>query len=123
MDVQKTEVVALAADLIFAARIRSAAEAAHVSISLSKDVGDFLTNIEQHKPRLAILDLDRRGLAVGETIQKVRGLRVPVLAYVSHVREDLIAEARAAGADRVMPRGAFAKHMVELLRGEAKPRL
>jgi hypothetical protein len=41
---------------------------------------------------------------------------VELIAYVSHVREDLIAAARAAGADRVLARGAFSKLLPDLLR-------
>ena len=110
-------VVALAADLIFGARIRAAAEASHVSISLAKDVADFLTKVREVKPRLAVLDLDRRGMNVADTVRAVKQENVELLCYVSHVREDAIAEARNAGADRVMARGAFAKQITEILAG------
>jgi CheY-like chemotaxis protein len=109
-------VVALSADMIFAVRIRSAAESAGVSIILAKNVEDFLTRVRELKPRLAILDMDRRGLDVSEVVSQVKAENVELLAYVSHVREDLINAARAAGADRVMARGAFAKNIAELLR-------
>ena len=109
-------VVALSADLIFGARIRGAAEAAGVSVILSRNVEDFLTRIRADHPRLAILDMDRRGLDVAEVVQAVKAAGVPLLAYVSHVREDLIEQARAAGADRVMARGAFAKQLPEILK-------
>ena len=55
-------IVVLPADLIFAARIRATAEATAVSITIAKDVADFLTRVHESKPRLAILDMDRRGL-------------------------------------------------------------
>jgi ActR/RegA family two-component response regulator len=115
MDNEQKVVVALAADLIFAARIRSAAGA--VKVILARDVEDFLTKVRTLQPPLAVLDLDRRGLAVEQVVREVKATRgVELLAYVSHVREDLIATARAAGADRVMPRGAFAKQLPEILR-------
>ena len=109
-------IVALAADLIFGARIRAAAEASHVSISLAKDVADFLTRVRAEKPRLAILDLDRRSIDIADTVRAVKQENVELLCYASHVREDAIAEARNAGADRVMARGAFAKQLTEILR-------
>ncbi|MGQ0562318.1 MAG: hypothetical protein ACT443_10630 [Gemmatimonadota bacterium] len=105
-------VVALAADLIFASRIRAAA--AHVV--LAQDVTDLLAKVGELKPRLVVLDLDRRGLAVHDVVKQLKAAGVEVLCYVSHVREDLIGEARAAGADRVLARGSFAKQIGELLR-------
>ena len=104
-------VVALAADLIFASRIRGAA--GHVI--LAKDPADLLAKTAELKPDLVVLDMDRRGLAVNDVVTALKEAGVEVLCYVSHVREDLIAEARAAGADRVMARGAFAQRMNELL--------
>jgi CheY-like chemotaxis protein len=104
-------VVALAADLIFASRIRGAA--GHVV--LAKDPADLLAKAAELRPDLVVLDMDRRGLAVNDVVRQLKEQGVEVLCYVSHVREDLIAEARAAGADRVMARGAFAQRIGELL--------
>ena len=109
-------VVVLPADLIFAARIRSAAEAVSVSVILAKDVEEFLTKVQEIHPRLAIIDLDRRGLAVEHVVTEVKQYDVPLLAYGSHVRADVLNAARDAGADRVMARGAFAKQLSELLK-------
>ena len=110
------EVVALPADLIFGARIRSAAENAGVQVVIVRNVEDFLDQVRLLKPRLAILDMDRRGLDVGEVVKQVKQANVELIAYVSHVREDLIDAARAAGADRVLARGAFSKLLPDLLR-------
>ncbi|HUP88365.1 MAG TPA: hypothetical protein VM100_03405 [Longimicrobiales bacterium] len=114
-DTVNDTVVALAADLIFAARIRSTAEAANVSLVLAKDPADFLAKVRELSPRLAVLDLDRRGLDVRDTVAAVGACNVPLLAYVSHVQENLIAEAKDAGATRIVARGAFARNMSELL--------
>jgi DNA-binding NarL/FixJ family response regulator len=104
-------VVALAADMIFASRIRGAA--GHVV--LAKDPADLLAKVAELKPDLVVIDMDRRGLAVSDVVSELKQSGVEVLCYVSHVREDLIAEACAAGADRVMARGAFAQRIRELL--------
>ena len=108
-------IVVLPADLIFAARIRATAEATAVSITIAKDVADFLTRVHESKPRLAILDMDRRGLDIAETVRAVKAEGVNLLAYVSHVQESAIAEAKSAGADRVIPRGTFAKQLQAIL--------
>ena len=118
MNAHANIVVALPADLIFAARMRGAAASA-VNVILARDAADFLTKIRELQPRLAVLDLDRRGLDVEQVVRAVKTTSsTPLLAYVSHVREDLIAVAQQAGADRVMARGAFAKQMGEILRWE-----
>ena len=114
MDNEQKVVVALTADLIFAARIRGAA--GNVKLILARDVDDFLTRVRELQPQLAVLDLDRRGMDVERVVREAKATRgVALLAYCSHVREDLIATARVAGADRVMARGAFAKQMSEIL--------
>lgn len=110
------KIVALPADLIFAAKIRSTAAAQNVSIMLARDVADFLTKVKNEQPQLAILDLDRRGLEITPTVAAVKALSVPLLAYVSHTEERAIEEARTAGADRVLARGAFAKQLPEILK-------
>lgn len=110
-------VVALAADLIFGARIRAAAESAGTDILLAKSPDDLVLKVRDYEPRLIILDLDRRGLTITETIRQLKATSpAPILAYVSHVQEDAIREARAAGADKVMARGAFANQLAELLK-------
>jgi hypothetical protein len=40
---------------------------------------------------------------------------VNIIAFVSHVREDAIAAARSAGADRVLARSAFVRELNNLL--------
>ena len=59
----------------------------------------------------------------GNVIEAIRELKadaslqsIPILAYVSHVREDAIEAARFAGADRVIARGAFVNRLPEILR-------
>ena len=109
-DVGKS-VVALTADMIFAARIRGAAP----HVVLARDVKDLLTKVSEMKPDLVVLDMDRRGLDVRDTVEQLKAAGVEVLCYVSHVREDLISEAKEAGADRVMARGSFANKIGDLL--------
>ena len=110
-------VVALPADLIFGARIRATAESVGTDLLIAKNPQDLLTQVGEKQARLIILDLDRRGMNITETIQKLRATTsAPILAYVSHVQEDAIREAKAAGADKVIARGAFAKQLPELLR-------
>ena len=110
-------VVALPADLIFGARIRASAESAGTPVVIAKNPEDLLAKVGEHDARLVILDLDRRGLDIARILEQLKAASsATILAYVSHVREDAIREARAAGADKVIARGAFANQLVELLR-------
>jgi CheY-like chemotaxis protein len=110
-------VLALPADLIFGARIRATAESVGAATIIAKDPKDLLSKLSENQTRMVILDLDRRGLAITDTIKQIKATSpVPILAYVSHVQEDAIREARAAGADKVIARGAFAHQLADLLK-------
>ena len=110
-------VIALPADLIFGARIRAAAESAGANVVIAKSPEDVLSRAAEAETRLIILDLDRRGLDIADVITKLKATSTaPILAYVSHVREDAIREAKQAGADRVIARGAFANQLADLLK-------
>ncbi len=112
-------VIALTADLMFAARVRSTADAVAARLILPRSAAELLRSAQEHAPRLIIVDLDTRTLDPIELIRQLksdpRTIATPVLAYVSHVREDLIASARAAGAEQVMARGAFARQLPSIL--------
>lgn len=110
-------VLALPADLIFGARIKASAEQANANVVIAKNPADLLAQLRAQPVRLVILDLDRRGLAIADVITSIKATSpVTILAYASHTNEQAIREARNAGADKVIARGAFAKQLVELLR-------
>jgi PleD family two-component response regulator len=112
-------VLALTADLLFASRVKSTAAAVGTELLLVRTADDMLRQAEQLSPRLIVIDLDVRTLDPIDLITRLkaepRSSVVPVLAYVSHVREDLIDAAREAGADQVMARGAFSKNLASIL--------
>jgi len=118
-----SEILAVPADLLFAARIRAAAEPAGANVFVARNAKIALEHLEQVTPALIIVDLDARGWDPVALIHELKSRdslkEVPVLGYVSHVREDLIEAARSAGA-KVMARGAFARDMAEIL-GRVKP--
>lgn len=111
--------LAVCADLLFAARIRGAAQQAGVAVeTLSR--GDVLERARALTPGLILLDLDTRWLDAPALIRSLKAdpalAAVPVVAFVSHVREDAIGAAREAGADRVLARSAFVRQLPDLLR-------
>lgn len=112
-------VLAVCADLLSAGRIRGAALQLGAPVAVLSGRVDALARIRALQPRRVLIDLDSRWLDPVHLIQALKDdaelSAIPVIAYVSHVREDVIAAARAAGADRVLARGAFVKLIPELL--------
>lgn len=110
-DLQSAPVVALSADLLFASRIRGAAEAMGAAVELARGADALLERARTATPRRILLDLDTRTtdpIALIETLKSDPATRdIEIVAYVSHVRADMIERARAAGADRVLARSAF----------------
>jgi CheY-like chemotaxis protein len=110
--------VALAADMLFASRIRGAANAAGVPVRVVSSAAAALDAVRAGARRL-LLDLDSRAADPIGLIEQLRAdsatAGVEVIAFVSHVREDRIAAARAAGATRVLARSAFVRELPRLL--------
>lgn len=115
-DAAAPTLVALPADLLFAARIRDAALNAGVHVSLARSVKQ-VSALMTTSTRSLFVDLDSRS---GDPVALIAEVKrehpqVRVLAFVSHVREDAISAAREAGADQVLARSAFVKRLPELL--------
>lgn len=113
----RVAVIALPADLIFAARIRAAADAAGVRAEICRNATDFEAAAGNAPGALVLLDLDARRADVPELIRRLRaaGGRHRIVAYGSHVGAERLAAARDAGADRVMARSGFVRELPLLL--------
>ncbi|HEX7117498.1 MAG TPA: response regulator [Longimicrobiales bacterium] len=113
--------LALVADLLFASRVRGAAEAAGVRVKTVRSVGELLDAAKEEMPRLILLDLDARGADVPSLVRELKAepslAGVPVVVFGAHVRGDALRAARDAGADRVLARSAFVRDLPALLRG------
>ncbi len=113
-----TLVLAWAADLMSGARMRGAAEATGTTLRLVRSGEELLRVAAAESPRLIVVDLEARGdpaAAIARLKADPATAAVPVLAFAPHVREDAIAAARAAGAERVLARGAFIRDLPRLL--------
>jgi DNA-binding NarL/FixJ family response regulator len=98
--------VALVADLMFAARIRGAAPTAAVAQSL-----EALMKAAGRGTALVLVDLQARDAVAAIEQVRERAPSARVVAFGPHVAEEALAAARSAGADRVMPRGAFVREL------------
>lgn len=102
----------LSGDLIFAGRVRAAADAAGVTFQLSGRLP------EQADPAIGwiIIDLSSRKTLV-PTIAGEAAERFPaaqLIAYAPHVQVDLLRAAREAGIGTVLTRGQFDQRLSSL---------
>jgi hypothetical protein len=112
-----TQVVLLADDLMFASRVREAARGLDLEVKVVRRPP------AETAPgtRLALVDLDRFGDAASlESLREAIG-DVPIVGFVSHVNADRAREAREAGCQRVLARGAFVQELPAILAAAANP--
>ena len=112
-------IVALVDDLFFLARIQETAKV--VGITLVKvDTRRGSAAVAEAHPQAIILDLGSRSLPSVDWIRALKAdpatQAIRIVGFVSHVQEQLIADARAAGCDSVMARSAFTQQLPNLLR-------
>lgn len=118
-------VVAGVPDLFFAARIGETARQMGVAIEFASS-GQAVLEKAAGAASLVILDLGAAALdpikliaqlKAGPALEKAR-----VVGFVNHERTDLIEQAREAGCDQVLTRGAFTKDLPALLAGATSSR-
>jgi CheY-like chemotaxis protein len=109
-------IVAIVDDLLFGSKIRAATESAGRRVTFVRHGGSVEDAVRVAGASLVIVDLAASGAADAiRAVRALEGARIPIIAFASHVRADLIAEARAAGADRVLARSAFVAELPTLV--------
>ncbi len=116
-------VVALVANLFFAAPIGDAARAAGAEAVIVEDVTTLAAAIERW-PALVVIDLAvpsdwqpivRRAKLLPQT------RAIPIVAFGSHVEGEALRAARAAGCDHAWARSRFMAELPELVRRAVQP--
>jgi len=116
-------IVYACADLLFATKIRSTAESLGVPTRPTRDAEalrrrlDRVDDGKRNDPVSAVLiDMDLEHAAI-ELIRLAKSHEAspPVVAFGAHVAVELLASASEAGADVVLPRGAFTANLPEIL--------
>jgi PleD family two-component response regulator len=106
-------------DLFFSIKIKTAAKTLGSDVYFERAPDQVLESIRARSPRLVILDLDSAKMRPMEVIAAMKAdaaLRgIPTLGFVSHVHDDVIARARAAGIDQVLARSAFVDRLGSIL--------
>lgn len=113
-------ILVLIDDLLFRSKISSACKAAGVKLAVAGSPEAALEMARATRPSAVWLDLDSartRPLDLVRQLGQDAALAgVPTLGFVSHVRADLIREARTAGIGEVLARGAFAQSLPDIIR-------
>jgi len=109
------KVCAAVADLMFASRIRAAANAAGVECVFARSTEE-LEKLAAGAD-LVLIDSETRWLDVPASVGALKAAAVPeVVVFGPHVNGAALVAAREAGADRVLARSAFVTMLPELLK-------
>lgn len=112
-------IVALVEDLFFLTKIRETAKALGLTV-VAGNVRGGTPAIAGAQPLAIFLDLNSRAFPAVDWIRTLKAdpatRPIRIVAFVSHVEEQLISAARAAGCDSVMARSAFTQQLPSLLR-------
>ena len=118
-------VIAVVDDLLFSSKIRAVASHTGTQIVFVRERAAIVDAVRVNAPTLVIFDLDRDTLDPVGAIAEIRATDdlkdVRLVGFVSHVRADRIAAARAAGATQVLARSAFVATLDRLLISAESP--
>lgn len=119
-------VLAAVDDLLFSSKIRATAKQVGVDVQFARTPDEILAQARSLQPSLAIFDLNSGKTDPVGTIAALKAdptiAAIRTIGFASHVHTDLIAAARQAGADEVLPRSAFAGRLADiLLSGAPRP--
>jgi CheY-like chemotaxis protein len=117
-------ILAVVDDLLFLSKIQQTAQ--HVGVAVkSAQPADLPKLAIEDFPKALLLDLNHRS---GKALEVLRTLKsdlktknIAIIAFVSHVQNDLIAAARDAGCDVILARSAFVSQLPSLLQRFSGP--
>jgi CheY-like chemotaxis protein len=111
-------IVALVDDLFFLGKIMETAKVVGVTM-VKVDARRGAAAIAEAQPQTILLDLSFSKLPVIDWIRALKAdpatQSIPIIGFARHTQEQLIADAKAAGCDRVMARSAFTVQLPNLL--------
>ena len=112
-------ILAAVDDFLFRSKIRATAKHVNAEIVFAQTPDEILAQARALQPSLVILDLNSTKADAVRTIAALKQdpalAAIRAIGFASHVHADLIAAARQAGADQVLPRSAFAANLAEIL--------
>ena len=114
------KVVAVLNDMIFETKIRSTAQALGFETTFASSLAALAAELDGIRPSLLIVDLNTAGVGAVAS-GNVHTPRPYVIAFVSHVDQNLAKQAAEAGADLVMPRSTFTAELPRILQTHCTP--
>lgn len=103
-------------DLLWATRVKATADALGIPSRPVRSVEMLESRLADASPVALLVDLEMGFTGIELIARAVAAGGLRVLAFGPHVATDALANARLAGADRVLSRGAFADRLPDLLR-------
>lgn len=115
------KILAFITDLFFQAKVAETAKQVGASLETVTSLYKFIPAL-QKTPDLILIDLEAEGISGPALISQIKEANssIPVIAYVSHVKDDLREQAEKSGADKVLPRSKFSETLPDLLSGLAE---
>jgi len=113
-------ILAAVDDFLFRSKIRTVAKQAGIEVTFVQSMDETVAQARSLAPSLVILDLNSTRVDPIATLTTLKSdpqlAPLRTLGFVSHVQTEVIDAARAAGADVVMARSAFAAQLADILR-------
>jgi CheY-like chemotaxis protein len=107
-------------DLFFLSKVQTALGHLGLAARIVTDAAGLQTSLHDTAPALAVVDLT---LQRGDAVSLIRALRatpqgrtVPILAFGAHVAVAMRQQALQAGADQVVAKSEFSRHLPDLIR-------
>ncbi len=110
-----SQVLFLSPDLMFSSRVTSTVKQLGGDCRVAPTLGRALDLMDSEPICLVVVDLESPGVEIAAIAEEAGKKEIPVVAYASHVREQLLESARNAGAAEVHPRSRFSSRMAAIL--------
>ena len=112
---ERRTALAVVGDLMFRVKLESALRQAGYAVAVADNPAAVTSGLQQDVD-LLVIDLEFQKVEPLELIARLQAERSPVysLGYVSHVRADLISDARSKGCQRVVARSAIVETIQKL---------
>jgi DNA-binding response OmpR family regulator len=118
MDPATSPIVVAVPDLLMRQRLIGGLEAAGFAAKGAATLARLARALDETRPAAVLVELDGVGIdgvaLVTELKGDVRTAGVPVIGFCAHTRTELIEDARAAGADRVVSRGELTNRLARI---------
>ena len=103
-------------DLFFTSKVTGTAQALGLRVDAVDDIASAVSRLQAGEFACVLFDLGAPRASVPDLFAAMpASVRVPVIAFGSHVNVELLEAARSAGAE-VMPRSQFSATLPDLLR-------